>query len=569
MTDQSSPKRVVILGGYGVFGGKLALALLRDQQFDVVVAGRNRTKAQAFCEVHGGLPVYLDRHDPAFGTSLAKLKPFVVVDASGPFQNYAEDTYSIVMAALAAGSHYLDLSDDANFTSGISELEQEARSVGKTALSGVSSVPALSSVAVEAMRSDFLRLDFIESAILPGNRAPRGLAVMRAILGQTGRPIAICRDGTLTSVPGWSGLERRRIGPRTGGLPPRWTSFIGAPDLQLFPERYGARTVLFRAGLELSVMHLGLWALSWLTRLRLITSLEPLARSLRKVADWLAPFGSDRGGMEVRVAGLDKDGLPKAANWTLIAEAGDGPSIPAVAATILCNRLAAGSIATGARSCLAEFSLEEIDEATSHLSVKTFGETDIAPCLFQQAMGDDFAAMPGSVRNLHTVFDRHVWSGTARVSRGQSMFGNLLCRLIGFPPEAGSVPVAVTIERHADKEFWSRNFGGKTFRSVLSLRDDQGKGHVCERFGPLKFDIDLTHDGTRLYFPVARGRFLGCPLPKWILPESEAFEFEENGRFNFDVRISLPGIGMLVRYQGWLEIDTPLKEQSLKYRADT
>lgn len=553
MTEANSRKRIVILGGYGVFGGKLAEALLRQPQFEVVIAGRSIDKAQTFCHRHGGLPVALDRSASEFTETLADLAPFATIDAAGPFQAYGHHPYKVAEAALAAGSHYLDLSDDAGFTSGIVVLRDRALAAGRAVLSGVSSVPALSSAAVEVLRGDFSRLDLIESAILPGNRAPRGLSVMRAILAQTGRPLSVFRDGVRTRLPGWSGLSKRRIGPRDRtGLPPRWTSFIGAPDMALFQERYRARTVLFRAGLELPVMHLGLWGLSWMVRLRLLRSLEPLAGALQKFADWLEPFGSDRGGMEVRLAGLDGHGKPLSRRWTLIAEAGDGPHVPAVAAAILCRRLAQGTVPAGARPCLGEVTLQDVSEATSHLGVATRIDTDNRPCLFQQALGPGFNTLPASVRDLHTVFDRRCWTGEARVTRGTSFLGKTLCRVIGFPPQADRSPVSVTIERRGDTEIWQRNFGGKLFRSVLSLSGTPGSGVVQERFGPIAFNIHLQQRHGTLAFPVGRGRFLALPLPNWLLPISEAWEHDDGGRFNFDVKISLPGIGMLVHYQGWL-----------------
>jgi len=558
LTDEMREKRVVILGGYGVFGGKLAEALLRQPQVDIIVAGRNLEKAQDFCTRHGGTPAALDRSAPDFAEALAALSPFVTIDAAGPFQAYDTRPYAAAEAALAAGSHYLDLSDDAAFTAGIRVLEDRAQAAGLSVLSGVSSVPAVSSAAVEALRQDFSRLDLIESAILPGNRAPRGLSVMRAILSQSGRPMTVFRDGEEEQLPGWSGLARRRIGPKdSAGLPPRWTSFIGAPDLALFPGRYGVRTVLFRAGLELSVMHLGLWGLSWLTRWRLLRSLAPLARPLRKIAGWLEPFGSDRGGMEVHVAGLDTSGRPLSRRWTLIAEAGDGPHIPAVAAAILCGRLAKGAVASGARPCIGEITLEEVSTATGHLNVTTQVEADRRPCLFQQALGPEFGSLPEPVRALHTVFDKRRWSGEARITRGTSLPSRLICRVVGFPPAVESCPVTVTIERRGGTEYWRRDFGGKVFSSALSLSGAPGSGIVQERFGPIAFDIHLKRDDGTLTYPVGRGRFLGLPLPRWLLPVSAASETVEEGCFSFDVKISVPGIGLLVHYQGRLRPDMP------------
>jgi len=150
--------KVIVLGGYGVFGGRLARFLLADG-LRVIVAGRSMKNAQAFTDAHGG-----------------EVPGDVLVDAAGPFQGYAD--YAVSRLAVDCGCHALDLSDDAAFTTGISDLDAAAKAAGVAVLSGVSTVPALSSAAVEALRVGLDEITLIESAILPGNRAPRGRAVM-------------------------------------------------------------------------------------------------------------------------------------------------------------------------------------------------------------------------------------------------------------------------------------------------------------------------------------------------------------------------------------------------------
>ncbi|WP_305983682.1 DUF4166 domain-containing protein [Roseibium sp. MMSF_3544] len=189
------------------------------------------------------------------------------------------------------------------------------------------------------------------------------------------------------------------------------------------------------------------------------------------------------------------------------------------------------------------------------VNVHSATEEETTPCLFKQALGADYFALPEPVRDLHEVSSSRTFRGTADVTRGNSGLGNLVCALVGFPPEANDVPVTVAIERRGDKEHWQRTFGKKTFASVLSLRGANGGGHICERFGALEFDIDLEFENARLHYPVKRARGFGVPLPRWLVPVSQASEFEENGRFNFDVKVSLPGIGMLVRYRGVLTPD--------------
>lgn len=74
-------------------------------------------------------------------------------------------------------------------------------------------------------------------------------------------------------------------------------------DLTLFPAAFGARSVLFRAGLELNAMHWGLSLLAFLRARGVLPRLQPLTGSLLWMSRRLERFGSDRGGMTVEVVG--------------------------------------------------------------------------------------------------------------------------------------------------------------------------------------------------------------------------------------------------------------------------
>src|SRR5207248_3844574 len=121
--------------------------------------------------------------------ALRAVKAFAVVDAAGPFQGA---TYRLARAAIAAGIHYLDLADARGFVAGFGALDAEARTAGIVALTGASSTPALSHAVLDRLTAGWRRIDHIEIAISPGNRAsPRGLAVIRSILSYAGRPVPV------------------------------------------------------------------------------------------------------------------------------------------------------------------------------------------------------------------------------------------------------------------------------------------------------------------------------------------------------------------------------------------
>jgi hypothetical protein len=546
--------RILVLGGYGVFGGRLARRLVAAGGIDVIVAGRSLPKAQAFCTLHGGTPAALDR-DGDLAEALLRLRPCIVVDAAGPFQAYAGDVYRVARAATAAGAHYIDLADDAEFVSGITAVDADAKSAGVTVISGASTVPAISAAVLDALTEGLQSVSVVGSTILPGNRAPRGLSVVQAIVGQAGRPLRMWRGGRWVERPAWGDLERTDLAIDGRPLGRRYASRIGAPDLILFGDRYKARSVTFAAGLELKLMHFGLWALALPARFGLVTSLGKLARPLKWAADRLERFGSDRGGMMVRAIGRNAEGKAIERRWTLIAEACDGPEIPATPAFLLCRKLieTGQSVPRGATPAVGLLSLAEIEEGLAPLAIR-FARTDCpAPPLMHRVLGADAMAMPEAWRRLTDIQDCDHFAGEASVERGTSLLSRLVGRLFGFPEISDRVRVEVTKEKMRHGERWTRRFDGKVFVSHLSRRSRDDHGILRERFGPFSFVMRLRARSGMVEWPVERWAFAGMPMPNGLMPRSQTTEYvDEQGRFRFDVGISVPVAGFLVRYRGWL-----------------
>lgn len=302
---------------------------------------------------------------------LDRAAPAVVINSYGPFQG---QDYAVAEACIARGVHYIDLADGREFVCGIDSLDEAARRAGVLVASGASSVPGLSGCVIDHLRAGLRRVDSIEIGISPGNRAPRGLAVVAAIMSYVGKPIRVWRGGKWDRGHGWQGLYRRALSaPPAADLPPRWFSLCEVPDLDLFPRRYPEVTsVSFGAGLEFSPLHLGLWLLSWVVRGGVIRDLARHAGRLHSLADRLAPFGSDRGGMYVELQGIDPDGRKLTRRWTLIAGSGHGPWIPVMPAVVLARRLARGwRGAVGATSCLGLFTLDEFAGMTAGFDIHT------------------------------------------------------------------------------------------------------------------------------------------------------------------------------------------------------
>jgi len=122
--------RVLILGGYGTFGGRLAHLLADAESLTLLIAGRSAAKAAEFCAGFRGraraVPLSFDRNGDV-EAQLRQSHPHLIVDASGPFQSYGEDRYRLVKAALAAGVDYIDLADGSEFVKGIRRFDRDGR----------------------------------------------------------------------------------------------------------------------------------------------------------------------------------------------------------------------------------------------------------------------------------------------------------------------------------------------------------------------------------------------------------------------------------------------------------
>ena len=494
----------------------------------------------------------LDMAKPGDLAALMARSPQIVINTIGPFQNA---DYRVAEACIAAGAHYIDLADSHAFVTGIARLDEAARAKGVAVITGASTVPALSGavVAEAALTPSFVRI-----GISPGNNAPRGVALVDAVLGQAGKPLPVLRAGTWTEVPGWGEMQRRRIRiDRDRSLGKRWLSACDAPDLVLLPRLYPSlKIVEFYAGLELSVLHVGLWLLSLPVRLGWLKSLVPLSKPLRWTADRLHALGSDRGGMLVDVEGKNAAGAPTAYRWRLIAEQGQGPFVPAAPAVALVARVArGGTLAPGAYPCLGILSVDEILSVVAHLPVFTLARTKDRSDLFALALHRDFGALPKPIRTIHDRSRCFSANGRCDVDHGRNPIALLVSALFRLPRAGRDLPLTVKFIARGGTETWERDFAGRIMRSHLSRA--RVPGEIKERFGPFTFTIRLRWDGARLHYEIARGRFFGIRLPRILLPRSDAFESVENGLFRFDVRIGLPLAGLLAHYRGWLKPDEP------------
>jgi saccharopine dehydrogenase-like NADP-dependent oxidoreductase len=359
---------VVVLGGYGTFGSRVAAALASDNAYRVLVAGRDLSKATAVANKIGGFaePLAVDCHAADFATQLRHVGANVVVHTAGPFQ---AQSYSVPRACIDARAHYVDIADGRAYVCRIGDLDAEAKSNHVLVVSGASTLPALSSAVVDALRGQFSRIDSIEHGITSGAKPP-GLATMSGVMSYVGKPFTRWVNGDWEFAHGWQDLVARRYPPPIGV---RWIANCDVPDLELFPERYApVRTVVFRAGIGFAASTLAVWAASWLVRARLMKTLAAHVSFMHRAAAALEPYGTKWSAMHVTLRGAGLDAQPLSRTWLLQAGSDHGPNIPCFPAIALARKLLRGEVTQqGALPCMGLLSVDEILQAIRGLDLMT------------------------------------------------------------------------------------------------------------------------------------------------------------------------------------------------------
>ena len=547
--------RILILGGYGVFGGRLATLLADCAEVELLIAGRDLLRAQAFCARFQGraraVPLALDRAEIAAG--LSAHRPDLVVDASGPFQHYGADRYRVITACIAARVDYLDFADAADFVFGVAQFDAAAAQAGVFVLSGVSSFPVLTAAVLRQMAKT-MDIRAVAGGIAPSPFAGIGLNVMRAVVGYAGSPVALTRGGKPAHGIGLAESMRFTVAP-PGRLPLRNIRFslVDVPDLQVIPPEYPALTDIWMgAGPVPESLHLALNLLAKARAALRLPSLQPLSRLFYAVLNRMR-FGEHRGGMFVRARGVS-DGRPVERSWHLLAEGDDGPFIPSMAVEAVVRKLLAGERpAAGARSGVRVLELADYDALFRGRRIHTGFRVDAAEQpLYPAILGEAYAALPPRVRALHGSAAPRRWAGAATVRRGRHPLARLVAALVGFPRAAPHLPVSVAFSPERGGERWVRRFGDRSFTSVQSAGRGRDQHLLVERFGVAAFALALVVEGDRLLLVPRRWSLLGIPMPRALLPTGASFETERDGQFHFDVEITAPLIGLIVAYRGTL-----------------
>lgn len=177
--------------------------------------------------------------------------------------------------------------------------------------------------------------------------------------------------------------------------------------------------------------------------------------------------------------------------------------------------------------------------------------------LYRRVLGDGFDRLPAPVRRMHEISEASTATGQAEITRGQSAVAGLIGWLARLPAAGTDVPTTVLFSPADGSELWRRTFGRSSFQTVLSAAPGR-PGHLVERLGLMRFLLRVPVDDDQgLSMILAGMTVLGIPVPRMLWPRIGATERVEDGLFAFDVSVSAPIGGLIIRYRGRLRPPEP------------
>jgi hypothetical protein len=177
--------------------------------------------------------------------------------------------------------------------------------------------------------------------------------------------------------------------------------------------------------------------------------------------------------------------------------------------------------------------------------------------LYQRILGAEWHRLHPTLREAHFDSSARPAYGSFRVVHGKGRLARLLAGLLGLPHAAEAVPIQLEITADDRGQRWFRTFGDKK----LTTLQFEAPGHLlAERFSALELRFRLVAGGNSLRYEQERA-FLcigrqRLPLPRRVSPSVSATETVATspGRTHVAVTVSMPWIGLLIAYEGELEI---------------
>jgi hypothetical protein len=293
-------KTVLVLGGYGRCGSRLVSMLSTASAsgqppatgIQCIAAGRNPPTS-----LQNKIVVALDANDRSSLQSTLNQGVDFVVNLSGDLE---KNGLAIAQTCLESGVHYVDMGAGQNYEAEFLKLNKQAAKKGVCLVTNAGASPVLSTILADHLFTEFERVTHIHVTYSPGNKSTGAYGSTFDTLKKLGREFRIKERGRWQQRFVWQQAEKVNFPNPVGH---RRLFLNEAIELEFFPSRYGANTVTFRTGYELSLFNLGASWLAWRKRKKQGKRPEIYASILTKAAWWLRNFGNDKDALGVSMIG--------------------------------------------------------------------------------------------------------------------------------------------------------------------------------------------------------------------------------------------------------------------------
>jgi saccharopine dehydrogenase (NAD+, L-lysine forming) len=240
-----STQEILIIGGYGVVGRRIANELAPDYPNRVVIAGRNPARAEEIARAigHG---VRGRRIDIAVPSSIAEALAGVAVVISCIDQ----PGRTLMWAAVERGLNYTDITPhliELGRGAAYDKINAAARASGARLVLGTGIVPGISNVMVRALADVLGGADEIKTALLLGASDVSGPASFDYFLQELSMSFDVRVDGEDRPAHAFSDPQLVNFPPPVGA---QLSYLFPFSDQVLYPRTMGVRTALTRVAIE-------------------------------------------------------------------------------------------------------------------------------------------------------------------------------------------------------------------------------------------------------------------------------------------------------------------------------
>lgn len=244
-----SAQGILIAGGYGVVGRRIAAELAPDYPDQVIAAGRNldRAKATATAIGHGARGREVDVTVPS---SIARALGDVAIVMSCIDQ----PGRCLLHAAIERGLRYTDITPhltELGRDAAYEKIDAAARASGARAVLGTRIVPGIANVMVRAVAETLGGAEEIETSLLLSASDATGPASFDYFLRELSMPFVVHVDGADRPGRAFSDPRLIEFPPPVGARPAYLFPFS---DQVLYPRTMGARTALTRLAIEPAIL---------------------------------------------------------------------------------------------------------------------------------------------------------------------------------------------------------------------------------------------------------------------------------------------------------------------------